>query len=107
MYFRSSWSLLRQTAADWSEDKVPRLGAALAFYTALSIAPLLVLALRIAALVFDDQAARTQLENQMRGLIGDQGAEAIRGMIAGGKDEKSGLIATLLGVATLLFGASG
>jgi membrane protein len=104
---KASWSLIRQTAADWSEDKAPRLGAALAFYTALSIAPLLVLSLRIAAVFFDDAAAREQLESQMRGLVGDQGAEAIHEMIAGGQDDKSGAIATVLGVITLLFGASG
>ncbi|MDB5338852.1 MAG: hypothetical protein JWN70_4471, partial [Planctomycetaceae bacterium] len=63
--FNDSWQLLRQTFSDWNDDKVPRLGAALAFYTALSIAPLLVLSLRVAATVFGDEAARGEIERQV------------------------------------------
>lgn len=104
---RNAWSLLRQTFTEWNEDKVPRLGAALAFYTALSMAPLLVLSLRIAAYFFDDEAARGELVHQLRGLMGTQGAEAVQEMIARGNEPTNGAIATVLGVATLLFGASG
>ncbi|MBA4017747.1 MAG: hypothetical protein C0483_11285 [Pirellula sp.] len=99
-------SLLRQTTAEWSEDKVPRLGATLAFYTALSVAPLLVFSLQLAAIFFGDEAARGQLVHQMHGLVGDKGAEAIQGMIAGGQNE-GGTAVKLLGIATLIFGASG
>jgi len=56
------WSLIKQTASEWMEDKVPELGAALAFYTALSIAPLLVISLGIAAAVFGEEAARGHLQ---------------------------------------------
>jgi membrane protein len=56
-----AWKLLSQIGHDWLEDKVPKLGASLAFYTALSLAPLLVIALRIAGLVFGDQAARGEI----------------------------------------------
>ena len=55
------WQLLRQTFADWLEDKAPRLGASLAFYMALSIAPLLILALSAAALLFGEEAARGEI----------------------------------------------
>src|SRR5689334_13112022 len=67
MTFRAgeALALLRQTMADWNEDKVPRLGAALAFYTALSIAPLLVLSLRFAAMFFGVDAARNEIESQI------------------------------------------
>ncbi|MBX3444056.1 MAG: YihY/virulence factor BrkB family protein [Planctomyces sp.] len=107
--WRDAWPLLRQTFAEWSEDKAPRLGAALAFYTALSIAPLLVLSLRIAAEVFDEQAARGEIERQMTSMIGPEGGAAIQGMIesANRPDSGGGTIATVLGIATLLFGASG
>jgi len=104
--FKQTWALLRQTAREWSEDKVPRLGAALSFYTALSIAPLLVLCLRAASLIFDAAAARDQLERQIQGLVGAQGAEAIRGMLSE-KRQEGGTVAAVLGIATLLFGASG
>lgn len=99
--------LLVQTARDWSEDKVPRLGAALAFYTALSMAPLLVISLRVAAIFFGDEAAAGEIERQGQAMIGKQGAEALQAMIENAHQEDSGTVATVLGVVTLLFGASG
>ncbi|AMV19022.1 YihY/virulence factor BrkB family protein [Planctomyces sp. SH-PL14] len=104
----STWSLLKQTVAEWNEDRAPQLGAALAFYTALSIAPLLVLLLRIAAAIFgDDASARLEIEHQAQSLIGAQGTEAVQAMIDSADDSKSGMVATVLSLATLLFGASG
>jgi membrane protein len=105
--FRSSWQLLKQTVSEWMEDKAPQLGAALAFYTALSIAPLLVIALAVAALVFDEEAARGQIVREMQSMVGAQGAEAIEEMIASASKPTEGIIATLLSVVILLFGASG
>lgn len=104
---QSIWSLLRQTFADWSEDKAPQLGAALAFYTALSIAPLLVLALAAAGAVFGAEAARGQIAEQMEQLVGEAGSQAIEDMIASAREPKAGTMAAVLGVITLLFGASG
>lgn len=104
----STWSLLKQTVAEWNEDRAPQLGAALAFYTALSIAPLLVLLLRIAAAIFgDDASARLEIEHQAQSLIGAQGTEAVQAMIDSADDSKAGMVATVLSLATLLFGASG
>ncbi|WP_197488977.1 YihY/virulence factor BrkB family protein [Planctomyces sp. SH-PL14] len=103
-----TWPLLKQTAAEWNEDRAPQLGAALAFYTALSLAPLLVLLLRIAAAIFgDDQAARLEIEHQTQSLMGEEGAEAIQAMIDNADDSQGGLVATILSLVTLLFGASG
>jgi membrane protein len=101
------WGLLTQTGKDWSEDKVPRLGAALAFYTALSVAPLLVISLRVAAAVFGDEAARGEIERQSQALLGAEGAQALQEMVKNANEEKSGTVAAVLGVVTLLFGASG
>ncbi|MDB5340296.1 MAG: hypothetical protein JWN70_5915, partial [Planctomycetaceae bacterium] len=84
-----------------------RLGAALAFYTALSIAPLLVLSLRVAATVFGDEAARGEIERQVQSLIGEQGGQAVQAMLENANKPESGTIATVLSVLTLLFGASG
>src|SRR3954462_8939139 len=87
-------SMLRQTVFDWIDDKAPQLGAALAFYTALSIAPLLVISLGIAALVFGDEAARGGVQEQMQFLVGDQGAQAIEEMIANANNPEKGVFAT-------------
>jgi membrane protein len=102
-----TWGLLRQTAHDWLEDKVPKLGASLAFYTALSLAPLLVIALRIAGLVFGDQAARGEISRQLASLVGEQGGKAMQEMIANANQPTVGAVATALSLITLLFGASG
>lgn len=104
---REAMSLLRQTIADWNEDKVPRLGAALAFYTALSIAPLLVLSLRIAAMFFGVDAAQNEIESQIDSMVGEKGAEAVQVMLEDANKPQSGAIAMVLSIFTLLFGASG
>jgi membrane protein len=99
--------LFVQTASEWSEDKAPRLGAALAFYTALSMAPLLVISLRVAAIFFGDDAAAGEIERQAQAMMGQKGAEALQAMIENAHQENNGTLATVLGVLTLLVGASG
>ncbi|AFZ18339.1 YihY/virulence factor BrkB family protein [Allocoleopsis franciscana] len=99
--------LLKETFKEWQEDKASRLAAALAYYTAFSIAPLLIIAIAIAALVFGEEAARGGIEDQLRGLIGQQGAEAIEEMIKNSSKPAEGTIATIISVGFLLFGASG
>jgi len=102
------WPLFRETYSEWTENKAPRLGAALAFYTALSIAPLIVLSLRVAAAFFGDDAAQGEIERQTQSMIGEQGSEAIQSIIKSSEENKTGgTIATVLSLATLLFGASG
>lgn len=104
---RGAWELLKQTFADWNEDKAPQLGASLAFYTALSIAPLLVILLGVAAFFFGDDAAGGQIVDELRSLVGDEGGKAIEQMIASANKPTTGAIATVLSLITLLFGASG
>lgn len=101
------WKLLRQTFTEWSSDEVPRRGAALAFYTALSIAPLIVLSLRLLSSLFGDAAARHEIEQQARSLIGPQGADAIRSILNSAASPGDGTWATVISIGTLLFGASG
>ena len=101
------WNLLRTTAREWSEDKVPRLGAALAFYSVLSIAPLLLIAIAVAATLYGEEAASGKLVDQIQGMVGKQGAEAIQEMLKNAHKPGSGIIASLVGFATLLFAASG
>ena len=107
MRVRALWQLLRDAFRDWSEDKAPRLGAALAYYTVFSLAPLLVLVIGIAGLVFGDEAVRGEVQSQMRGLLGANGARAIEDMIAGARRPESGTAASLVGMVLLLVGASG
>ena len=107
MRLRALWILLRDAFRDWSDDKAPRLGAALAYYTVFSLAPLLVLVIGIAGLVFGDEAVRGEVQNQMRGLLGGNGARAVEDMIAGARRPASGTAASIVGIVLLLVGASG
>ncbi|HEX6960884.1 MAG TPA: YihY/virulence factor BrkB family protein, partial [Lacipirellula sp.] len=104
---KNLWRILKQTFSDWSEDKAPELGAALAFYTALSIAPLLVIVLGIAAFFLGEGAARGHVMSEMQSMVGQEGASAIGDMIQNADKPTEGTIATVLSVITLLFGASG
>lgn len=106
--FSNIRELLVATWNDFNEDKAPRLAAALAYYTIFSLAPLLVIAISIAGLVFGEEAARGSLSSQLNNLLGTQGAEAVETMLAASADQdRAGILATVIGVATLLFGAAG
>ena len=63
--------ILKQAGSDWMEDQAPTLGAALAYYTVFSLAPLLIIAIAIAGLVFGQEAAQGQVFEQLRGLLAD------------------------------------
>jgi membrane protein len=107
MNLRPVWSTLRQTFSAWSGHEAPRLGAALAFYTILSLAPLMILIIAVVALVFGHSAAQDQIVSQVQGMMGPDGAKAIRGMIEHAQKPASGIFASIVGLITLLFGASG
>jgi HPt (histidine-containing phosphotransfer) domain-containing protein len=104
---KGSWGLLKEAEGEWLEDKAPRLGAALAYYSALSIAPLLIIALFIAGVVFGQEVAQGYLLGQIRSLVSVQGGEAIETMIAHANQPRTGTLAAILGVITLLAGAAG
>lgn len=90
----------------WFDHNIPRLGASLAFYTLLSIAPLLIVVIAIAGAVFGERAAEGQLVWQIQGLVGHDGATTVQALIRGARRPGAGLIATILGSLTLLYGAS-
>jgi membrane protein len=104
--FAQIYQLLKDSVNEWIDDKAPRLGASLAFYTLLSLAPLLVVAVAIAAIVFGKSAAQGQLFWQTQSLLGPEGATAVQGMIRNADRFGKGLLATLIGLLTLLFAAS-
>ena len=99
--------LFKQTWKEFGEDKAPRLGAALAYYTVFSIAPLLLIAVAIAGMVFGHKAASGAIEQQLAGALGESTARAVNEMIVAASKPKSGVVATIFGVVTLLFGAAG
>jgi len=99
--------LLSDSFSEWSRHKAPRLGASLAFYTLLSVTPLLLAAISIAGLVFGARAAESDLVQQVQSLVGPAGAMAIQALLEGSRNTTHGALGTLLGLVTLLFGASG
>ena len=100
------WDVVRAAMSEWVDDKAPRLGAALAFYSALSLAPLLVVVLAVAGLAYGKQAAEGRLVWQIRDMVGVEGAKAIQAVISAAHKRTSGIIATTVGLATLFFSAS-
>jgi membrane protein len=101
------WELVKATWAEFKEDKVPRLGAALAYYTIFSLAPLLIIVIAVAGLVFGQTQAQDALLGQMRGLIGSEGADMIQTMIDSTRKPAAGLFATVFGLGTLVLGSIG
>ncbi|MDQ6707384.1 MAG: YihY/virulence factor BrkB family protein [Acidobacteriota bacterium] len=103
---RAAWDLLRRTALQWNTHNAPRLGAALAYYTVLSIAPLLVVVVAIASLVFGQEAAKGQLVWEIQDTVGAEAAKSIQSILQSAHQPSTGVLATVLGVGTLLIGAS-
>jgi membrane protein len=100
--------LLRQTTREWLNEKAPRLGAALAFYSMLSLGPLILIVLAIAGVIFGPEAAAGKIVAEIQGMVGKEGARAIQDIIAdSAQKEEAGLIAVLIGITTFFVGASG
>ena len=103
-----TWRLLKNSVSKFINDRGARLGAALAFYTTFSVAPLLVISIGIASLFFGTDAVQGQLKQQLNGLIGEDSAQGIQAMItAATKEQRVGVVSSMLGVVALLFGATG
>lgn len=101
-------SMLKATFHDWSEDKAPRLAAGLAYYTVFSLVPLLVLVIAVAGFVLGGDAhVRAQVLGQVRGMVGAQGAQMLSSAIDAFAAGRRGLAASIFGIATLIFGATG
>ena len=103
-----TWRLFKNSVSKFVNDRGARLGAALAFYTTFSVAPLLVISIGIASLFFGTDAVQGQLKQQLNGLIGEDSAQGIQAMItAATKEQRVGVVSSMLGVVALLFGATG
>jgi membrane protein len=99
--------LLSSTFTQFRADKVPRMGAALAYYTIFSITPLVVISIAVAGVVFGREAAQGAIVDEIRGVVGVQTARIIEAMIMAADRPASGLLATIVGIVVLLVGASG
>jgi membrane protein len=102
-----SGRLFTKTFSAWSNDKVPRLGAALAYYTVLSIVPLLVVIIAIIGLIFGEELAQGYILQEISSVLGPQSADALKDMIHWADKPTTGLLATWIAMATLLLGATG
>ena len=101
-------SLFKQTASEWMEDDAPSLGAALAYYTVFSLAPLMTIAIAIAGFFLGKEAAQGQIFDELRGLLGAEGGKAVEEMVQSANAQPTaGVVATIISVIMLLFGASG
>jgi membrane protein len=107
MKFGAVKALFGEAFHGWSEHKASKMAAALAYYTVFSLAPMLVIAIAVAGLVFGQEAAEGEIVGQISGLIGTTSATALEAMIAAARKPSTGILATVLGIATLLFGATG
>ncbi|HEV8377828.1 MAG TPA: YihY/virulence factor BrkB family protein [Tepidisphaeraceae bacterium] len=101
------WQTLKDTLHEWADDKVPRLSAALAFYTMLSLAPLLIISFKIVSLIMRGKGTGQQIENYLADVSSPQAAETFKQILEKGQQPSAGLVATLVSVVILLFSASG
>src|SRR4026207_2138340 len=108
-FIADSFSLLKQTLSEWLEDKVPQLGAALAYYTVFSLAPLVLLLLAIVGFLFRDDPAGTwqKVTEQMSYFLDKSAVDVVQGIAQKASQPNKGVMATSIGILLALFGASG
>lgn len=103
---KNIWILIKAAASSWLDDYAQSMGAALAYYTMFSIAPLLLIVISIAGLIFGVDAARGEIVGQLQDLMGQQGAAAVQGLLESVNKPAESFIATLVGGILLLIGAT-
>ncbi|SEK81894.1 YihY/virulence factor BrkB family protein [Nitrosovibrio tenuis] len=106
MEIKQIWALIKATFSSWLDDYAPSMGAALAYYTLFSIAPLLLIVISTAGLVFGEQAVRGEIFGQLRDLMGDQGAQAVQSLLESVSEPKKGAAGTAIGTVLLVIGAT-
>ena len=100
--------MAKNTITQWIEDRPFQLAAALSYYTLFSFAPLMIISIAIAGFAFGREAAQNQIVETLQGMIGQDSAQAIQGMIQNASNKpKTGIISTVLGIIALIFGAGG
>jgi membrane protein len=107
MRWQEAWAIAKETAIDWNEDDASRLAASLAFYTLLSMAPLLIIVVAIAGMVLGPEAARGQIAAELGGVVGHEAAKGVEAVLASARSPTGGTIGTIVGSIVLFVGASG
>jgi YihY family inner membrane protein len=100
------WQIFLAAANAWMDDYAPSMGAALSYYTLFSLAPLLVLIIAIAGLIFGQDAAQGAIIAQLQGIMGKEGATAIQGLLQAAREPSTGIVASIVGGFLLLLGAT-
>lgn len=100
------WTLVKESFSAWMDDDAASMGAALAYYTLFSIAPLLLIVITTAGLAFGEEAVRGEVFGQLQGLMGAEGAQAIEALLASVSKPEEGILGTLIGTIFLLIGAT-
>jgi len=104
--FRSAWSLLYQTTEAWLDNYCPSMGAALAYYTLFSLAPLMLIVVSVGGMLFGAEAARGEIEAQLVSLMGAGGAHAVQDLLASVRKPAEGSVATGVGLVLLFLGST-
>ncbi len=104
--WRDALDLAGDAAAAWVDDHAPSMGAALAYYTLFSLAPLLLIAMSVAGLIFGAEAARGEIYGQLQGLFGSAGAAAVQQLLESVNKPADGVLGTVLGLVLMLVGAT-
>jgi membrane protein len=99
-------TLVKSSTSSWLDDYAPSMGAALSYYTVFSLAPLLLIVVSVAGLVFGEEAVRGELFAQLQGLMGADAAQAVQGLLKGASKPTHGVLGTVVGIAVLVFGAT-
>ena len=103
---KSGWTLLKTAARGWKADNCLSMGAAVAFYSMLSMAPLLVLVITVAGLVIGREEAQQLLMTQLSGLLGETGAEGVRNILDAASNKEDGLVQSAISFLVLMIGAT-
>jgi len=106
MTLQQIWSLMKTALNSWLNDYVQSMGAALAYYTMFSIAPLLLIVISVAGVIFGEAAARAEVAGQLQSLMGEQGASAVQALLTSVNQPAQGFVATAGGVLLVLIGAT-
>jgi len=104
---KAAYVLFKKACSAWVEDNAPSMGAALAFYTVFSLAPVLIIAISVAGLAFGQKVAEGEFSRRLQSLVGETGARAIQAILQNANRPALGIIASAIGIGTLLVGASG
>ncbi|RPH37369.1 YihY/virulence factor BrkB family protein [bacterium] len=106
MNFKKIWETLKSIVDEYSDDKVPKLAAALSYYTVFSVAPLLVIAIAVAGAIFGADAAQGRIVQELKSLVGYEGAQLIQTAIKKTNQTSGGTIATVISIVTLVIAAT-